>query len=126
MLTLMLTIIIIIKIYVIYNDWSIFTSLNCQIIQNIFDNAFVSIYNSIQDNLRGPNIMSKQVYPVNQLRVFINTINDLSADILLQEALDDFNAKLYEEKIEESLVEKDEEKFNTYTALLREITDDEN
>ena len=29
--------------------------------------------------------MSKQVYPVNQLRVFINTINDLSADILLQE-----------------------------------------
>lgn len=68
--------------------------------------------------------MSKQVYPVNQLRVFINTINDLSADILLQEALDDFNAKLYEQKIEESLVEKDEEKFNTYTTLLREITDD--
>lgn len=125
MLTFMLTIIIITKIYVIYNDWGIFTSLNCQIIQNIFDFVFVSIYNSIQDNLRGPNIMSKQVYPVNQLRVFINTINDLSADILLQEALDDFNAKLYEEKIEESLVEKDEEKFNTYTTLLNEITDDE-
>lgn len=121
MLTFLLTII---KIYVIYNDQGIFTSLNCQIIQNIFDNVFTSIYNFIQDKLRGPNIMSKQVYPVNQLRVFINTINDLSADILLQEALDDFNAKLYEQKIEESLVEKDEEKFNTYTTLLREITDD--
>lgn len=68
--------------------------------------------------------MSKQVYPVNQLRVFINTINDLSADILLQEALDDFNAKRYEEKIEEALIEKDEEKFNTYAALLKEITDE--
>ena len=126
MLTILLTIIIIMKIYVIYNDWGIITSFNCQIIQNIFDNAFASIYNSIQDKLRGPNIMSKQVYPVNQLRVFINTINDLSADILLQEALDDFNAKLYEQRIEESLVEKDEEKFNTYTTLLREITDDAN
>ncbi|MCD2137301.1 IDEAL domain-containing protein [Salinicoccus halitifaciens] len=69
--------------------------------------------------------MSKQVYPVNQLRVFINTINDLSADILLQEALDDFNTKLYREKIEEALIERDEEKFNTYTKLLREITEDE-
>ena len=126
MLTILLTIIIILKIYVIYNDRGIFTSFNCQIIQNIFDNVFMSIYNSIQDNLRGRNIMSKQVYPVNQLRVFINTINDLSADILLQEALDDFNAKLYEEKIEEALIEKDEEKFNTYTTLLREITDDAN
>src|SRR5699024_2529732 len=123
MLTLLL---IIIKIYVIYNDRGIFTTLNCQIIQNIFDNVFTTIYNSIQDKLRGPNIMSKQVYPVNQLRVFINTINDLSADILLQEALDDFNAKLYEQKIEESLVEKDEEKFNTYTTLLREINEDAN
>lgn len=126
MLTILLTIIIILKIYVIYNDRGIFTSFNCQIIQNIFDNVFMSIYNSIQDKLRGRNIMSKQVYPVNQLRVFINTINDLSADILLQEALDDFNAKLYEEKIEEALIEKDEEKFNTYTTLLREITDDAN
>ena len=33
--------------------------------------------------------------------------------------------KLYKEKIEEALLEKDEEKFNTYTTLLREITEDE-
>ena len=35
--------------------------------------------NSIQDKLRGRNTMSKQVYPVNQLRVFINTINDIQS-----------------------------------------------
>lgn len=111
--------------FVIHIVKGIFTIFNCQNIQNVFDNPLHTLYTSIQDKLRGRNTMSKQVYPVNQLRVFINTINDLSADILLQEALDDFNTKLYKEKIEEALIEKDEEKFNTYTKLLREITEDE-
>lgn len=104
---------------------SIITIFNYLNIQNVFDNIIHTVYNFIQDKLRGRYIMSKQVYPVNQLRVFINTINDLSADILLQEALDDFNTKLYKEKIEEALLEKDEEKFITYTTLLSEITEDE-
>lgn len=57
--------------------------------------------------------------------MFINTINDLSAELLLQEALTDFNKKLYKDKIEEALLERDEEKFNTYTSLLNEITENE-
>lgn len=69
--------------------------------------------------------MSKKVYPVNQLRMFINTINDLSADLLLQEALSDFNKRIYRDKIEEALFEKDEEKFYTYTDLLHQIVQEE-
>lgn len=69
--------------------------------------------------------MKKQAYPVNQLKMFINTINDLSADLLLQEALSDFNKKLYRDKIEEALLEKDEEKFILYTNLLNEIEERE-
>ncbi|WP_411842224.1 hypothetical protein [Salinicoccus sp. HZC-1] len=69
--------------------------------------------------------MNKQVYPVNQLRVFINTINDLSAELLLQEAMDEYNRKLYNDKIEEALLEKDKEKFMTYTKLLKELTDED-
>ncbi len=69
--------------------------------------------------------MNKQVYPVNQLRVFINTINDLSAELLLQEAMDEYNRKLYNEKIEEALLEKDEEKFMKYTKSLKELTDED-
>ncbi|MFC3418487.1 IDEAL domain-containing protein [Salinicoccus hispanicus] len=69
--------------------------------------------------------MNKQVYPVNQLRVFINTINDLSAELLLQEAMDDYNRNRYNEKIEEALIEKDQEKFMTYTSLLKELTNED-
>lgn len=69
--------------------------------------------------------MNKQVYPVNQLRVFINTINDLSAELLLQEAMDEYNRKLYNDKIEEALLAKDEEKFMKYTNLLKELTDED-
>ncbi|KKK35858.1 hypothetical protein WN59_03375 [Salinicoccus sediminis] len=69
--------------------------------------------------------MNKQVYPVNQLRVFINTINDLSAELLLQEAMDEYNRKSYNDKIEEALLEKDEEKFIKYTNLLKELTDED-
>lgn len=65
--------------------------------------------------------MTRPVYPANQLRGFINTINDLSADLVLQESLDHFNSKIYSEKIEESLIEKDEEKFMTYTNLLKDL-----
>lgn len=69
--------------------------------------------------------MNKQVYPVNQLRVFINTINDLSAELLLQEAMDEYNRKSYNDRIEEALLEKDEEKFMKYTNLLKELTDED-
>ena len=65
--------------------------------------------------------MGRPAYPANQLRGFINTINDLSADLVLQESMHHFNAKLYNEKIEESLIEKDEEKFMQYTTLLKEL-----
>ncbi len=53
--------------------------------------------------MKGDLGMNKQVYPVNQLRVFINTINDLSAELLLQEAMDEYNRKQYTEKVEEAL-----------------------
>lgn len=65
--------------------------------------------------------MGRPVYPANQLRGFINTINDLSADLVLQESMYHYNHKLYSDKIEESLIEKDEEKFMTYTTLLKEL-----
>lgn len=65
--------------------------------------------------------MGRPVYPANQLRGFINTINDLSADLVLQESMYHFNVKLYRAKIEESLIEKDEEKFKKYTNLLKEL-----
>ena len=75
--------------------------------------------------MKGDVEMNKQVYPANQLRVFINTINDLSAELLLQEAIDDYNRKLYLEKIEASLIEKDEEKFMTYTSKLKEMDNED-
>ena len=65
--------------------------------------------------------MGRPVYPANQLRGFINTINALSADLVLQESMHHFNVKLYNAKIEESLIEKDEEKFIKYTTLLKEL-----
>ncbi|CEA01069.1 IDEAL domain protein [Jeotgalicoccus saudimassiliensis] len=65
--------------------------------------------------------MGRPVYPANQLRGFINTINDLSADLVLQESMNHFNVKYYNQKIEESLIEKDEEKFMKYTNLLKEL-----
>ncbi|CAM4125431.1 IDEAL domain-containing protein [Jeotgalicoccus halotolerans] len=65
--------------------------------------------------------MGRPVYPANQLRGFINTINDLSADLVLQESMYHFNVQLYRAKIEESLIEKDEEKFIKYTNLLKEL-----
>lgn len=65
--------------------------------------------------------MGRPVYPANQLRGFINTINDLSADLVLQESMHHYNVKLYKAKIEESLIEKDEEKFMKYTILLKEL-----
>lgn len=83
-------------------------------------------YNRFQELIEEAIALSKkQAYPVNQLKMFINTINDLSAELLLQEALTDFNKKLYKDKIEEALLERDEEKFNTYTSLLNEITENE-
>ncbi|CAD2074071.1 IDEAL domain protein [Jeotgalicoccus aerolatus] len=65
--------------------------------------------------------MGRPVYPANQLRGFINTINDLSADLVLQESMHHFNVELYNAKIEESLIEKNEEKFMMYTTLLKEL-----
>lgn len=65
--------------------------------------------------------MGRPVYPANQLRGFINTINDLSADLVLQESMYYFNVKYYSEKIEESLIEKDKEKFMKYTTLLNQL-----
>lgn len=75
--------------------------------------------------MKGDLGMNKQVYPVNQLRVFINTINDLSAELLLQEAMDDYNRNRYNEKIEEALIEKEHEKFMTYTSLLKELKNED-
>lgn len=65
--------------------------------------------------------MGRPVYPANQLRGFLNTINDLSADLVLQESMYRFNVELYSRKIEESLLEKDEEKFIKYTTLMKQL-----
>ncbi|HIW37657.1 MAG TPA: IDEAL domain-containing protein [Candidatus Jeotgalicoccus stercoravium] len=65
--------------------------------------------------------MGRIVYPTNQLRGFLNTINDLSADLVLQESMQIFNKKLYTAKIEEALLAKDKEKFMKYTNLLKQL-----
>ncbi|CAD2081306.1 IDEAL domain-containing protein [Jeotgalicoccus meleagridis] len=65
--------------------------------------------------------MGRIVYPTNQLRGFLNTINDLSADLVLQESMQIFNKKLYTTKIEEALLAKDKEKFMKYTNLLKQL-----
>ena len=65
--------------------------------------------------------MRHNVRTVNQLRTFINTINNLSADLICTEALDTHKRRVYEEYVEESLVERDKEKFEKYTNLLKEM-----
>ncbi len=70
--------------------------------------------------------MRHNVRSVNQLRTFINTINNLSADLICTEALDTHNRRLYEQYIEESLVERDKDKFTKYTNLLKDMNDNEN
>lgn len=65
--------------------------------------------------------MRHNVRTVNQLRTFINTINNLSADLICSEAITTHNRRQYELYIEESLVERDKEKFEKYTTLLKEL-----
>lgn len=65
--------------------------------------------------------MNNNVRTINQLKVFLNTMNSLSADIICTEALNNTNRTTYERKIEESLLEKDQEKFMKYTNLLKEL-----
>lgn len=69
--------------------------------------------------------MRHNVRTVNQLRTFINTINNLSADLICTEALDTHNRRLYEQYIEESLLERDREKFEKYTNLLKDLNSDD-
>lgn len=70
--------------------------------------------------------MRHNVRTVNQLRTFINTINNLSADLICTEALDTHNRRLYEQYIDEALVERDKEKFEKYTNLLKDLNNNEN
>lgn len=81
----------------------------------------MGVYFKSDSNREGLSIMGRPVYPANQLRGFLNTINDLSADLVLQESMYRFNVELYSRKIEESLIEKDEEKFIKYTTLMKQL-----
>ena len=62
--------------------------------------------------------MGRPAYPANQLS--IGTINDLSAILFCKNPCR-FNTQLYNDKIEESLIEKDKEKFMKYTSLLKDL-----
>lgn len=82
------------------------------------------VYNRKNNTLGGIH-MRHNVRTVNQLRTFINTINNLSADLICSEAITTHNRRLYEQYIEESLVEHDKEKFEKYTTLLKDLDNNE-
>lgn len=65
--------------------------------------------------------MRHNVRTVNQLRTFINSINNLSADLICSEAIATHSRRQFEQFIEESLIEHDREKFEKYTKLLKEL-----
>lgn len=64
---------------------------------------------------------SKSVEILAMRRAFLQASDDLSADLIIEESLRAFNEALFLEKIEESLVSKNEEMFNHYMELLNDV-----
>lgn len=64
---------------------------------------------------------SKSVKLLAQRRAFLQAATDLSADLILEESLNHFKETHYLQKIEESLLTKNEEMFNEYTELLKNV-----
>lgn len=64
---------------------------------------------------------SKSVEILAMRRAFLQASDDLSADVIIQESLRAFNEARFLEKIEESLVSKNEEMFNHYMELLNDV-----
>lgn len=63
----------------------------------------------------------KTINVLSQKRAFLDAINDLSADIVLQDSINEHYRKLYNEKIEHALIDKDKDSFIKYTNLLNEL-----
>lgn len=64
---------------------------------------------------------SKSVEILAMRRAFLQASDDLSADLIIEESLRTFNEARFLEKIEESLVSKNEEMFNHYMELLNDV-----
>ncbi|HJB78071.1 IDEAL domain-containing protein [Nosocomiicoccus ampullae] len=64
---------------------------------------------------------SKSVEILAMRRAFLQASDDLSADLIIEESLRAFNEARFLEKIEESLVSKNEEMFNHYMELLNDV-----
>ncbi|CAD2079101.1 IDEAL domain-containing protein [Phocicoccus pinnipedialis] len=58
---------------------------------------------------------------LSQKRAFLDAINDLSSDMVLQDSIKAYYRELYNEKIETALIVKDKETFIKYTDLLNEL-----
>ncbi|HLR39889.1 MAG TPA: hypothetical protein VK068_05760 [Jeotgalicoccus sp.] len=63
----------------------------------------------------------KTINVLSQKRAFLDAINDLSADMMLQDSINKHYRKLYNEKIEHALIDKDKDSFIKYTHLLNEL-----
>lgn len=63
----------------------------------------------------------KTINVLSQKRAFLDAINDLSADMMLQDSINEHYRKLYNEKIEQALIDKDKDSFIKYTNLLNEL-----
>ncbi|WP_040929054.1 IDEAL domain-containing protein [Nosocomiicoccus massiliensis] len=64
---------------------------------------------------------SKSVKLLAQRRAFLQAATDLSAELILEESLNHFKEAHYLQKIEEALLTKNEEMFNEYTELLKNV-----
>lgn len=63
----------------------------------------------------------KTINVLSQKRAFLDAINDLSADMMLKDSINEHYRKLYNEKIEQALIDKDKDSFIKYTHLLNEL-----
>lgn len=63
----------------------------------------------------------KTINVLSQKRAFLDAINDLSADMMLKDSINEHYRKLYNEKIEQALIDKDKDSFIKYTNLLNEL-----
>lgn len=63
----------------------------------------------------------KSISVLNQKRAFLDAVNDLSAEFVIQESLNEHYRKEYNEKIERALINKDKDSFIKYTTLLNKL-----
>lgn len=63
----------------------------------------------------------KTINVLSQKRAFLDAINDLSADMMLKDSINEHYRKLYNEKIEQALIDKDKDSFIKYTNFLNEL-----